>query len=166
MKSTFILSSLILISSSNLYANTITGCDGSWDGPGRTTCELFENIPGIVFDEAPNLIGYVQGPLLHEITARWENNSLVLNQDGSLTYKNEHDTFNSYLHTRQFAYWLFPLSTIVGIEDLDWENGDYDYNDFVVQLFPTEQFNVPEPTNLILLGSAFLAFARRFIRRD
>ena len=138
----------------NPYGATV--CEGSWDGPGKTTCELIGATGQIgvpyVFTRYSN-----DWTLVYSLTAH-EPQSFGVNGDGSLYYSNPYISFNSHSDTHQFAYWESEQSIVVGVEDLTGPS-DWDYNDYVVEF--SKSSTVPEPSLLVMLGVAFLTFARR-----
>lgn len=140
----------------NPYAPTL--CQGSWDGVGKTACELLGG---------PGAIGK---PLLFTTYGEWEfyfsltahtPTGLIVESNGSLTYSNDRTWYNSLLHPEQFAFWEDEEKVIVGVEDL--LMGDFDYNDFMVEFSPA---SVPEPSLLTAFGLALLAFARKLWNKE
>lgn len=158
----------LMMGTSAIAGPIITPCAGSWDGPGRTACEI-KGREGIA-DVYMNFSSFEwDGSVLWEITARDQGNGFRIEPNGSLTYWNQYDTFNSYHSPLQFAYWVDDERTVtVGVEDLTHNhNGgsDYDYNDYGVQLVrrPIPQ-PVPETGSLtmFLMGIAGMVMGKIF----
>lgn len=153
---------LLLLIPSYSFAGTI--CSGSWDGEGKTTCELLGRMgeTNIIL----NFSGYRFDSFLFGITARSQNQVLEQNLNGSLTFRNDYDTYNSWITPSQFAYWRNPDgSIIVGVEDLHnpinpgvlSDISDYDYNDYVVSYRPIPwDFHFPPVTYPTLECTSYL----------
>lgn len=151
----------------SLFAATLsaapvtTPCTGSWDGVGLTACELIGREADAI-DVAFNANDYLSGfVVLYEITDYDASNVLGILGDGSLEYirNTGHPVYGS------FAFWYYDTHTIIGIEDLGYnnENSDWDYNDYVVR-FDRQPIAVPEPLLITMLGIGLVGIARRITR--
>lgn len=132
----------------NQTPNPYTACFGSWDGPGMTACEWVGR-PGTI-GVALSFAGFAPDPTpLMSVTAR-PPGGLIVESNGSVTYWNDFNRFNSLLDPNQFAYWEDEEGVLVGVEDLVGPS-DGDFNDYLVAFHPHP---VPEPglVGLVLLG--------------
>ncbi len=168
---TIILATILLVAGTlSTSASTLTPCSGSWDGPGKSTCEVLGK-PGIVgsYINGFNFTKYGTPVFLFGITAYDYSNLFAVLPNGSLRYQPRSEVgqiFYSTTDPLQFAVWEFVAGedekfVIVGIEDLT--SGDWDYNDHVV-LFPTVP-DVPEPASIIMVGLGLFTAAAGVRRR-
>ncbi len=178
---------VLLFVATPVAAETLTPCDGSYDGPGMTACALLGSA-GTVGMPTVFWNVYEKNPTpLYVITDYAATNVLTQLPDG-LGYQREHGglSFTSFSSPFQFAYWPTAEGFIVGIEDLtsdDPMGTDNDFNDYVVQFrhrpltlrcdvsvddeamcAPETHTTVPEPTTLLLMGATFAAMARKLRR--
>jgi hypothetical protein len=140
----------------NPYAPTPS--TGSWDGPGMTASELLGR-PGDI-GLAFNFTAYAPiGTVLYSITARPDGKLTQSPYDGSWSYANGYDVFNTKRDPKQFAYWEDETGVTLGVEDLTGPSG-WDYNDYVVRFNrlpePAQFSTVPEPGLWLLIGLAAL----------
>jgi len=108
---------------------------------------------------------------VNSLTA-WTGGIFTVTSNGAVSYSTPNGlSSNSLDNPQQFVLFrLVGLNTTqyyIGVEDipLSWAANDRDYNDYIVTFTtatpPTTQNSVPEPSTLLLLGSAIAAFGIR-----
>lgn len=141
-----------------------TAGSGSWDGPGMTATELIGR-PGDIGLAIDFSVYASTGTVLWSITARPDGRLTQSPYDGSWSYANGYDVFNTTADPKQFAYWEDEAGITVGVEDLTGPS-DHDYNDTIVRfarLPERAQFDaVAEPSVLALAAVALFGVARRW----
>jgi hypothetical protein len=152
---------VVALSQAPASAAPMTPCDGSYDGPGMTLCEIL-GVPGIVGGIGYTPFASLPLPLPIFFTAH--HNGRLTTTDVGLRYVDDDGSdFNTIDHPQQFAVWpLTPWRVVLGVEDLP--DGDFDYNDHVVEwIIPGEPDPrghepepIPEPAVLALFGSGAL----------
>jgi hypothetical protein len=156
---------VVALSQAPASAAPMTPCDGSYDGPGMTLCEIL-GVPGIVGGIGYTPFASLPLPLPIFFTAH--HNGRLTTTDVGLRYVDDDGSdFNTIDHPQQFAVWpLTPWRVVLGVEDLP--DGDFDYNDHVVEwIIPGEPDPrghepepIPEPSVLALLGSGVVLLSR------
>lgn len=111
-------------------------------------------------------------PLFVNSLTAWTGGIFTVTSNGAVSYSTPNGlSSNSLDNPQQFVLFrLVGLNTTqyyIGVEDipLSWAANDRDYNDYIVTfktaMPPTTQNSVPEPSTLLLLGSAIAAFGIR-----
>jgi hypothetical protein len=108
-------------------------------------------------------------PLFVNSLTAWTGGIFKVDTNGAVSYATPNGlSANSLDNPQQFVLFrLVGLNTTqyyIGVEDipLSWAANDRDYNDYIVTFTtPTTQNPVPEPSTLLLLGSAIAAFGIR-----
>lgn len=120
------------------YADSLSTCTRSFDGPGMTACELL-GVPGVIGPAYHvNWLDYaISTEPLYEVTAHAASNVLRVDALGQLVYQRHtgHVEWSSRSTSEQFALWSLVDGFVIGIEDLRTgydAASDYDYNDYVV----------------------------------